>query len=132
MRWIRLLYLACAGGLLSACTTLPTDDWQQSVQDAGHQVFVHLACTSDGVGRVLVGSLEGGLEGAVLGISHTGNLVDAAPNDEARLVVLGTMAALGAGIGLGKGAGQQLGAFPQSYRTCLDNQEAIANTGPQA
>lgn len=124
----RLLAIGMVG-VLSACTSVPKE-WTTSVQQTGRQVFVHLTCTIDGVGRVALGTLEGGLDGLVKASSLTDQMInDHAGSDRANEIMLAVIGA-GATVGLGMGLSENIQELPTAYMECLENQDTLIEKRP--
>jgi hypothetical protein len=128
----RVLFLTGVSScVLAGCSALPAGEWRTSLESVGHRTFIHITCTGDGIGRLLLGSLQSGLEGAVIGIGYTGDLMDSSQEDKSALALVGTAASIGGGIGLGMGAGQALFEAPKAYGECLKNQKAVTSPPPR-
>lgn len=123
MRWFRGIPIILTAFGLSACAAAP-DGWRDHVRAASDATALHLKCVGGGLAELTVGTFEGGLEGAAIGLAVAGDSIGGADPGTA-LAVLGTGGAVGGTIGLGAGLGGGVLRLPKTYGDCLRANEPL-------
>ena len=126
---LTVLAMALAMSTLGACSSAP-DDWRHSVERASDRTALHLTCIGNGIADVTVGTLEGGLEGAAVGLTVSAEVVNGQLNNEAVWLFIGSGAALGSAIGVGAGFSGEVIQAPATYTACLRTRGIDFDTSP--